>query len=184
MTAEELHRNLLAAGFTLRADGGTLRVSPASRIGQGLQRLIRQHKTELLFLVSLPEPPALTPEEQDDIAEAVAERSAIREFDGGEDRATAEAQAVSAMRVYRLLIAMGEGEEPKWVTMLAPGCDLAEAERTARLKFGSRLLAIVTNAATKPTAGPRQAHQWGLPLTQVPLSPTAPQIVSETVTRA
>ena len=134
-----------------------------------------------------PAPPTLTTEEQADIAEAVSERAAIREYDGGEDRATAEAQAVSAMRVYRLLIAMGEGEEPKWVTMLAPGCDLAEAERTANLKFPGRVKAVIPNAAAKPTAGPsgpRQAHQWGLPLTQVPLSSPAPQIVSETASRA
>ena len=186
MTAEELHKNLLAAGFTLRADGGTLHVSPASRVGQGLQRLIRKHKAELLFRVSLPEPPALTPEELADIEEAVSERAAILEYDGNEDRATAEAQAVSAMRVYRLLIAMGEGEEPKWVTMLAPGCDLAEAERTANLNFPSRVKAVIPNAATKPTAGPsgpRQAHQWGLAPTQVPPSSTTPQNVSETASR-
>ena len=151
MNAVELHKNLLAAGFTLRADGGTLRVSPASRVGQGLQRLIRQHKAELLFLVSLPEPPALTPEEQANIAEAVAERSAIREFDAGEDRATAEAKAISAMRVYRLLIAMGEGEEPRWITMLAPNTDLSEAERTANLKFPGRVRAVIPNTAPVAT---------------------------------
>ena len=151
MTAEELHRNLLAAGFTLRADGGTLHVSPASRVGQGLQRLIRQHKAELLFLVSLPEPPALTPEERADIAEAIEERSAIRQFDGGEDRATAEARAVSAMRVYRLLVAMGDGEEPRWITMLAPNTDLSEAERTANLKFPGRVRAVIPNTAPVAT---------------------------------
>ena len=47
------------------------------------------------------------------------------------------------MKVFRLLVAMGEGEEPKWVVMLAPGADLIEAEWSARLKFPGRLLAIL-----------------------------------------
>lgn len=153
MTADELHHNLLAAGFTLRADGATLHVSPASRVGQGLQRLIRQHKAELLLQVSLPQPPALTPEDLVNIEEAIAERAAIREHDGGEDRTTAEAQAVSAMRVYRLLVAMDEGIEPRWVTMLAPGCDLDEAERTASLKFGARLLRIIPSNPPETVSG-------------------------------
>lgn len=184
MTPENLLHLLVERGFRLTVDGETLRVAPAAKLDEALRQEIACHKAALLDLLA---PPTLTPEEQDDIAEAVEERAAIREFDAGEDRATAEAQAVSSMRVYRLLVSMGEGQADRWLTMLAPGCDLAEAERTARLKFGSRLLAVIPNAATKPTAGPsgpRQAHQWGLPLTQVPLSPTAPQIVSETVTRA
>lgn len=148
MTAEELHRNLLAAGFTLRADGGTLRVSPASRVGQGLQRLIRQHKRHLLRLVGMPEPPPLIAPEQADIAESIEERAAILEYDAGLPRHDAETQAASRMRVYRLLVAMDEGEEPKWVTMLAPGCDLAEAEHGARTKFGARLLEILPHSAT------------------------------------
>ena len=143
MTAEELHRNLLAAGFTLRDDNGVLRVSPASRVGQGLQRLIRQHKAHLLLLAGRPSPPALTASEIEDIAEAIEERSAIRQFDGGEDRQTAEAKAATGMRVYRLLVAMGEGQEPRWLTMLAPGTGLPEAERIARLKFPGRVRAVI-----------------------------------------
>ncbi len=139
MTAEELHKNLVAAGFTLRADGETLRVSPASRLGQGLQRLIRQHKAALLDLLA---PPALTTEERESIEEAIEERAGILEHDADMSRPEAEAQAASAMRVYRLLVSMGEG---------APGCDLAEAERGARLKFGSRLLAVIPNTAPGAT---------------------------------
>jgi hypothetical protein len=148
MTAEELHKNLVAAGFTLRADGETLRVSPASRLGQGLQRLIRQHKAALLDLLA---PPALTTEERESIEEAIEERAGILEHDADMSRPEAEAQAASAMRVYRLLVSMGEGEEDRWVVMLAPGCDLAEAERGARLKFGSRLLAVIPNTAPGAT---------------------------------
>lgn len=176
MTAEDLHRNLLAAGFSLRADGDTLRVSPAARVGQGLQRLIRQHKARLLFLTSLPAAPALAPEELEAIKEAIEERAAIRQHDGGEDRATAEKQAASAMRVYRLLVAMGEGEDTRWITMLAPNTDLAEAERTARLKFGTRLVRIVANA---PPPGPDTAPGTSAGPTPYPTS-TPPQNVSET----
>ena len=88
-------------------------------------------------------PPTLTAEERDDIREAIEERAAIREFDAGEDRANAEAKAASAMRVYRLLVSMGEGEEARWLTMLAPGTDLPEAERIARLRFPGRVLAVL-----------------------------------------
>ncbi len=104
-------------------------------------------------------PPSLTADEMDNIQESIEERSAIRQFDGGEDRATAEAKAASAMRVYRLLVSMGEGEEPRWLTMLAPGTDLPEAERIARLKFPGRVLAVIphtplsTRTPTVPAAG-------------------------------
>jgi hypothetical protein len=100
---------------------------------------------------SLPAPPPLTAAETADIEEAVQERAAIREFDAGEDRATAETQASSAMRVYRLLIAMDAGQEPRWVTMLAPGCDLAEAERTAFIRFPGRVRAVIPNDAFRAT---------------------------------
>ena len=93
-----------------------------------------------------PAPPTLTPEEQDDIAEAVEERAAIREFDAGEDRAAAEAKAASGMKVFRLLVNMGEGQEPRWVVMLAPNTDLSEAERVAHLKFPGRVLAVIPSA--------------------------------------
>ncbi len=171
MTAEDLHKNLLAAGFTLKADGDTLRVSPASRVGQGLQRLIRQHKADLLFLASLPEPPALAPEELESIEEAVAERSAIRQHDGGEDRQIAETRAASAMKVYRLLIAMGEGEEARWITMLAPNTALDEAEHTARLKFGTRLLRIIPNT---PPQGPETVSGVSAPTSTSPASAQSP----------
>lgn len=151
MTADELHQNLLAAGFALRDDGGVLRVAPAARLGQRLQNLIRKHKAHLLLLVNRPEPPPLTADETADIEEAVQERAAIREFDGGEDRATADTNAASGMRVYRLLIAMGEGQEPRWITMLAPGCDLAEAERTAFIRFPGRVRAVIPNDAFRAT---------------------------------
>jgi hypothetical protein len=145
MTPENLLHLLVERGFRLTVDGETLRVAPAAKLYEALRQEIACHKAALLALLA---PTALTTGERANIEESIEERAAIREFDGGEDRQTAEARATSAMRVFRLLVAMGEGEEPRWVTMLAPGCDLAEAERTARLKFGSRLLAIFPHGAT------------------------------------
>ena len=46
------------------------------------------------------------------------------------------------MRVYRVLVAMRD-DPPKWVTMIAPGCTLAEARREACMQFGAeRVLGI------------------------------------------
>ena len=85
-------------------------------------------------------PPPLTPETREAIAEAIEERAAIREFEGGETRAVAERGARSAMRVYDLLVAMGPGEAPKSVTLLAPGCTLEDARREALGRFGAERL--------------------------------------------
>ncbi len=149
MSAANLLHLLANRGFRLTADGETLRVAPAAKLDEALRHEIATHKADLLALLT--SPPALNIEEQAAIAEAIEERSAIREFDGGEDRQIAEAQAASAMRVFRLLVAMDPGQDPRWVTMLAPGCDMDEAKRTARLKFGTRLLRIITST---PPQGP------------------------------
>jgi hypothetical protein len=61
----------------------------------------------------------------------------------------AEREARTTMRVYRLLIAMGAGEPDRWLTMLAPGCDLTEATETARHQFGAaRVLRVVEQERT------------------------------------
>jgi|AACY02.2.fsa_nt_gi hypothetical protein len=83
------------------------------------------------------DPPPLTAEDAADIAEVISERAGIMEFDGKLPRSEAEHAAAAIMRVYRLLIGMEDGP-PRWVTMLAPGCTLAEAERDARLRFGEQ----------------------------------------------
>ena len=148
MTPENLLHLLVERGFRLTVDGETLRVAPAAKLDEALRLEIASNKASLLDLLT---PPALTTEERENIAEAIEERAAIREFDAGEDRATAEVKAVSAMRVYRLLIARGEGEEPRWITMLAPNTDLSEAERTANLKFPGRVRAVIPNTAPVAT---------------------------------
>ena len=148
MTPENLHHLLVERGFRLTVDGETLRVAPAANLDDSLRQEIATHKAALLDLLA---PPDLTTEELANIEESIEERASIREFDGGEDRATAEVKAVSAMRVYRLLIARGEGEEPRWITMLAPNTDLSEAERTANLKFPGRVRAVIPNTAPVAT---------------------------------
>ena len=87
--------------------------------------------------------PPLTRDDRAAIAEAIEERAAIREYEGGESRAIAEREARAAMRAYRVLVAMGEGESPRWATMLAPGCDLAEARVFAERMFIGRVIEIV-----------------------------------------
>ena len=62
----------------------------------------------------------------------------------GESSATATNAAGSAMRVYRASIAMGPGTPDLWVTLIAPGADLAAAVGIARGQFGAaRLLSLV-----------------------------------------
>ena len=148
MTPENLLHLLVERGFRLTADGETLRVAPAAKLDEALRLEIASHKAALLDLLT---PPAITPGERANIEESIEERAAILEYDGGEDRATAEAKAISAMRVFRLLVAMSEGQEDRWLTMLAPGCDLAEAERTANLKFPGRVKAVIPNTAPVAT---------------------------------
>jgi hypothetical protein len=86
-------------------------------------------------------PPPIPHEDQQAIDEAIAERAAIREFDGGEPRAIAEREARSAMRVYQYRIT---DKPATWLTLIAPGCDLNEARRIVTNQFGAaRVLDVV-----------------------------------------
>jgi hypothetical protein len=92
----------------------------------------------------------LSPAEIEASREAIDERAAIREFDGGEDRTTAEREARSAMRVFHFRLA----DRPDiWLTMLAPGCDLDDARRTLSLRFGEDRLIEVAER-TEPVNHP------------------------------
>lgn len=113
--------------------------------------LLRPHKPALLALLTgapaagpSSAPPPLTPADRAAIAERIEERAAIQEHDAHLPRPVAEQEARAGMRVYRVLVAMGKGEADRWVTMLAPQCDLTEATRAARGQFGpARVLDIV-----------------------------------------
>lgn len=142
--------DLLAAlrsrGVEVRLDGSRLRVETDAPLTDEQRAWLRQHKAELL--TALTGPPELTADDHADIHEAIEERAAIQEFDGGLPREHAEQQARAAMRVYSVLAALPEAE-PRWVTLLAPGCDLDAARYAAHLQFGAdRVLAM----HPKPTA--------------------------------
>lgn len=95
------------------------------------------------------EPPPLTEAERADLHEALEERAAIMEFDGGLPRVEAEQEARRLVRAYRVQVAM-PGAAPKWAAMIAPGCDLHEARRAAELQFGPKrvLSFLAMNAPT------------------------------------
>lgn len=151
MTPADLIAAASAAGLALRVESGALRVrGPQATITQWAPRL-KASKPELIaHLQGQAAPPPLSARDHKALREAVAERSAIREYEGEQPRALAEQAAVRAMAVYQLLIAMGEGEPPRWLTMLAPGCDLVEARRTASLKFGAERVLEVIAATPAP----------------------------------
>lgn len=153
MYAQEIFDTLTAAGITLAPspNPGRLLVSPREPLTDVYRALIIEHKAELLALLARrAAPPALTPDERADIAESIAERAAIREYEAGETRVQAEHEARSAMRVYQMLVAMPDGSDPRWVTMIAPGCDLAEARRSAALRFGpERVLEVLPHGEPK-----------------------------------
>jgi len=72
------------------------------------------------------------------IREQLAERAAIQEFDGELPREQAEQEAKKALRVFEYQIA----DSPSWLFMLAPNYTLEQAERSLRLRFGDRLVAV------------------------------------------
>ncbi len=77
-------------------------------------------------------------EVMESVQEAIEERAAITEYDGGLPRGEAETQAKARMRVYEYKLTDG----PRWLVMLAPGCDLLEAQRSLRQKFGERFVSV------------------------------------------
>lgn len=145
MQAAEVLAHLTGSGFHVSATGNTVHVGPRAAITDDVRALVRAHKPALLSLLTRrPVPVAPLPaEDRAAILEAIEERAALREFDGGEPRAVAERVARATMRVYRVRVAMGAGEPDRWVTELAPGCDLEEATESARGRFGpARVLEV------------------------------------------
>jgi hypothetical protein len=54
MRAVDLLTDLSSQGFTLAAEGGAIRVRPASRLTEDLRQAIRANKIELLAIISSP----------------------------------------------------------------------------------------------------------------------------------
>ncbi len=146
MTPDMILARLTEAGITvtLTPDGTALAYESPRRLTEDQRAYLRHYKPALLeFLRQAGDPPPLDPDTREAIDEAIDERAAIHEHDADEPRPVAESNARGAMRVYDLLVAMGPDQPPKWTTLLAPGCDLAEARRSAAGRFGAdRLLQI------------------------------------------
>jgi hypothetical protein len=147
-TAAILNR-LAEAGISLGIDasGQGLTVESPAPLSPEQRRWLRANKPAILAhlrqdTAAVSPPPPLTDADRADIAEAIAERAAIMEFDGGLPRPDAEAAAAARMRAYHVHIAMPDGP-PRWAVMLAPGCDLPEATADARRLFGpERVLSV------------------------------------------
>lgn len=76
-------------------------------------------------------------QQDDPIAEHLAERAAIQEYDGGLTRKQAEDEARRALRVFEYRLT---DNPDSWLVLIAPGCDLDEARESLRERFGNRLL--------------------------------------------
>lgn len=76
----------------------------------------------------------------ENIREHIEERAAIREHCGGEPRKKAEAEARKALRVYEYRLT----DNPNiWLILIAPGCDLSQAEQALKNRFGSDRVLMV-----------------------------------------
>ena len=79
-------------------------------------------------------------EHPDAVTEYLEERAAIMEYDGGLPREQAEAEARRALRVYEYRLV---DNPDAWLVMIAPSCDLGQANMTCYNKFGSdRVIAV------------------------------------------
>ena len=136
-----------AAGLVLRAEGERLHYRSPVPLTATQIEFLRQHKAELLRLLTSP---PLTPQDHDAMQEAIEERAAIRQFDGGEPCEVAEQQARAAMRVYQYRIT---DKPTSWLTLIAPGCDLDEAHRLLAWRFGGRLIEVIEHRAAALRAG-------------------------------
>jgi hypothetical protein len=127
-----------AAGILMRARGDRLSVASRAPLSDRQRAWIRAHKVELLRLLGGAVSASAKPTAEDQ--EANAGRATGCGPDGGECREAAALQARHAMRAYRFRLI---DKPDTWLTMIAPDCDLKEARRSLRLRFGKRLAAVV-----------------------------------------
>jgi hypothetical protein len=105
--------------------------SENEKSGRGLASLAR------LASFTLEQAKQAATQHADDIAEHLAERAAIQEYDGGLTREQAETEARRTLRVFEYRLT---DNPDTWLVLIAPGCDLAEAQRNLRARFGGRLI--------------------------------------------
>lgn len=73
-----------------------------------------------------------------DIEEWYNERAGILEFEADMPRARAESHTRTALRVYTYKIT----DSPRWLFIIAPGCELKEVEFLLREKFRERFIMV------------------------------------------
>jgi hypothetical protein len=152
MTPAQTIAEFRSRGIILLANGGRLRIkAPPGVVSDQLRDWLSAHKADLLRHLSAPPLPELSKEDRESLEDAIEERAAIREHDGGETREVAEAAARFAQRVYRYRLA---NKPNAWLTLtlICPGCDLGEARHALGLKLGPRLLDVVEHAPRKVAA--------------------------------
>lgn len=138
MDARDLLTRMEGAAILLCARGDRLSVASPVRLTDRQRTWIRAHKWELLQLLADLAPPTVPL--TGDAGEATQERTTLRARPNGEAMGASSAQAPSAMRVYRYRL---DDKPATWLTMIAPNCDLDEARRCLRLRFGERLTEVV-----------------------------------------
>ena len=138
MDLRQAFTRMQAAGILMRARGDRLSVASRAPLTEQQRTWIRAHKVELLRLLT---EAVLSPAElKGEDREAIEKRATFRMLDGGASRKATVERPPSSMRVYRY----GLLDKPDtWLTMIAPDCDLEEARRSLRLRFGERLTAVV-----------------------------------------
>ena len=129
------------AGIRMRARGDRLSVASREPLADQQRAWIRAHKVELLRLLadSVPNPPRVANNDLEAIRGTRESWSSIVEVAGGESREPTALQVRHAMRVYlyRLI-----DKPDSWLTMIVPDCNLEEARRSLRLRFGEKLTAV------------------------------------------
>ncbi len=134
MNTAEIIREIHQYHGTITASDGYLNLRAPSPLPDALMALIKACKSDLLVVLS-EGTPELTPDDLTDIQEAIDERAAIQEYEGGLSREKAKHDAQAAMCVYRYRLT---DNPDNWLTMIAPGCNLKEAERVLITNFGDR----------------------------------------------
>lgn len=127
MTAAELLPAMRANGVVLFVtEQGALRYRGDQAVVARWLPQIKQHKPELIGLLQAANDAPARP------------AASIEDLE----------RPPSAMKVYRALVAMPNGQPPRWLILLAPGCDLVEARQTLAHQFGSeRVLEVIEHQA-------------------------------------
>lgn len=134
MTPAVLIQQVQAAGGSIHATGGKLKLFAPRPLPSVLVETIKVHKAEVLAY--------LGDDPTENLREHFEERAAIREYDGHEPREKAEAEVRKALRVYEYRL-RDYGDNGPWLIFLAPGCDLSQAEQALNNRFGSdRVLTV------------------------------------------